>query len=135
VFFILLTGTELAIACLMLTRPTRAVLKAAVVISAGSLLLWLISHTTGLPFGPTSGRPEPLGIPDIVCCAMGIITLVIAIRLLRSSSRLAQRPAGTAHTRWLCLVAIIAASAIGIAGATPAWFEGSDNPSETIMSH
>ena len=134
-FFILLTAAELAVAGLLLTRQRQATLIAAVVVSAGPLLLWLYSRTIGLPVGPTAHRPDAIGIPDIICCAVEIIALLIAIRLLGQAGRPAPRPAGTTHTRWLGLVAIIAATAIGIAGATPAWFEGSDSPTETTMSH
>jgi len=134
-FFIMLTAAELVIAALLLTRQRRATLIAAVVVSAGPLLLWLYSRTIGLPVGPAPGRPSAVGLSDIICCALEIVVLSVAVQILRRAGRPAQQPAWTAQTRWLGLVAIIAATAIGIAGATPAWFEGSDSPPETTMSH
>jgi hypothetical protein len=135
-FFALLTAAEIAVAATLLwPRPRRVALIAAAAVSAGPLLLWLYSRTAGLPFGPLTGQPEPVGLPDVVCCALEIVTLSAAVILLRRESRwLRGGPAASAHIRAITFVAIVAATAIGLAGVAPAWFDGSESPPEMTMS-
>jgi hypothetical protein len=135
-FFALLTAAEIAVAAtLLVPRPRRVALIAASAVSAGPLLLWLYSRTAGLPFGPLTGQPEPVGLPDVVCCALEIVTLSAAVILLRRESRWLRRgPAASAHVRAITFVAIVAATAIGLAGVAPAWFDGSESPPEMTMS-
>jgi hypothetical protein len=122
-FFILLAVWELAVAYLLLARlEERLVLIAAAVISIGPLVLWLYSRTAGLPFGPAAGVPEGIGLPDCLACALEVATLLAALILLRGR-RLAGRPPASAHVRALVLVALIAVTAIGVAGAGLSWFD------------
>jgi hypothetical protein len=135
-FFALLTVAEIAVAAtLLVPRPRRVALIAAAAVSAGPLLLWLYSRMAGLPFGPVTGQPESVGLPDVVCCVLEIVTLSAAVLLLRRENRwLRGGPAVSAHVRAITVVAIVAATAIGLAGVAPAWFDGSEASPEMTMS-
>src|SRR6185312_16857734 len=100
VFFIVLTGAELAVAALLLARSQPIVLLAAAAVSIGPLAVWLYSRTLGLPFGPEAGVPETVGLADLAACALEVATLLIAVILLRASGGL-RRPSGSAHVRGL----------------------------------
>ena len=136
-FFVLLTVAEIAVAAALLAaRPHRFALIAAVVVSAGPLLVWLYSRTLGMPFGPDAGIPEVVGIPDVVCCALEIGTLIAAVLLLRRPEWLGRRHPASAHVRGLAVVAVIAVTALGLAAVAPSWFDGStDSQPEMVMTH
>ncbi len=131
-FFIVLAMVEIAAAAVLLFRATDGAVIAAGIISIGPLGLWLYSRTAGLPFGPGAGAPERIGLADSVTGALEITALVIAVALLRGR-RFAPRPPISAHLRSLALVAVFAATAIGLAASAPQWFDssGADSLSHT----
>ncbi len=139
-FFMLLTTAELLVARWLLLAPrvqSSALLSAAAV-SGGPLLLWFWSRTTGLPFGPEPGEPEAIGLADCAASLLEVVTLVLALVLLRRA--LHARPPGEQRARSarpdgarLAFVAVVAVTAIGLAGTPLAWFgvlvEGSSHAS------
>ena len=138
VFFIVLTVVQVVVAGLLVTRMDRSLLLLAVLLNAGPLLLWLCSRTLGLPFGPSAGVPETIGLADIVACILEAVALAAAC-LLHGSARWAAHPSSsarppaplplaTAHRRGLILIAVLAATAIGLAGAAPSLVNGFGNP-------
>jgi hypothetical protein len=135
-FFALLTVAEIAVAAALLAaRPRRIAMIAAVVVSAGPLLVWLYSRTLGLPFGPDPGVPEAVGIPDIVCCALEVGTLVAAVVLLRAPGWLRGRSPASPHLRGLAVAAVIVVTALGLAAVAPSWFDGSsESQPEMVMT-
>jgi len=137
VFFIVLTGAELAVAALLLARSQPLVLLAAAAVSIGPLAVWLYSRTLGLPFGPETGVPETVGLADLAACALEVATLLIAVILLRASGWLRRR-SGSAHVRGLAVVAVVAITAIGLSGSGLAWFDdyvGSADGSVAVAAH
>jgi hypothetical protein len=122
-FFIALTVAELAVAGLLLARRHPAGLVAAAVVSVGPLAVWLVSRTAGLPLGPEAGTPEAVGLPDLVACSLEVLTLLAALALLRTAGWF-RRPTFPVHYRALALLAMVAATAIGLAGAAPGWIDG-----------
>lgn len=58
---------QLAVALLLITRPSRPLLEAAVLGNAGLIALWAISRSAGLPFGPNAGHAETIGFVDLTC--------------------------------------------------------------------
>ena len=139
VFFILLTTGELAIACLMLASlQQRTVLRAATVISVGPLIVWLYSRTAGMPFGPERGIPESIGVPDVVACTLEIASLFAAVALLHPSRWLSGPSPVSPHVRGLIVLALISATAIGVAGTGQGWFDAfglSSSQSATSPHH
>ncbi|MEO6144788.1 MAG: hypothetical protein ABIP19_12485 [Dermatophilaceae bacterium] len=128
VFFIVLVAAELAVAGLLLARPQPTVLLAAAIVSIGPLVLWVYSRTLGMPFGPGAGVPEQVGLTDLAACALELTTLLVAVVLLRGKGSLQRRPPASAHVNWLALTAVIAVTAIGLAGSGLAWFDDFGSP-------
>jgi hypothetical protein len=140
-FFMVLTIWELAVAGMLLARlEERIALPAAAVISLGSLAVWLYSRTAGLSFGPDAGAAEGVSLSDALVGALEVVSLIVAVVLLRAQGWLGRRPPASAHVRGLILVALIAVTAIGLAGTGLSWFDvfgisGSHGVMETDMSH
>ena len=137
-FFMLLTAAELAVAGWLWLGAKVPALLAAAAVSAGPLLVWLWSRSSGLPFGPEPGTPEAIGMADVAACLLEVLTLVLALVLLRRA--VGVRPTGEQRSRSarpngarLALVAIVAVTAIGVAGTSLTWFgvlvEGSSHAS------
>jgi hypothetical protein len=129
-FFIVLAAAELLVAVLLawpegislLALPQRMVLLAAAVVSVSPLALWLYSRTLGMPFGPEPGVPEAVGLADVASSVLELGTLVVAVVLLRGRDW-TLRPRVSAHLRWLIVVAVIAVTAVGLAGTGLRWFD------------
>jgi hypothetical protein len=121
--FLLLTVAELAVAALLLTRRRRGGLVAAAVVSIAPLTVWLVARTAGLPFGPAAGSTQGTSLPENMAVALEVATLVAALTLLRTTGWL-RHPTFPAHYRALALVAVVAVTAIGLAGAAPGWMDG-----------
>ena len=121
-FFVVLALAELATAAAVLARQRtwRLVgLWSAIVVSAGPLLVWTVSRSSGLPFGPEAGEPEAIGIADVLSCALEVMTLVVAVVLLRRE--LARRSAGNGWSPYglaIALTGVVAATLIGIGGSS-----------------
>ncbi|HET7476452.1 MAG TPA: hypothetical protein VFJ97_10595 [Dermatophilaceae bacterium] len=122
VFFVLLTAAEVAVAAIILVRTHRNMLLAAAAVSMGPLLIWLCSRTVGMPFGPEAGTPEGVGVPDVVAGVLEVSTLMVALLLLGAVAWV-RRPAPSAHGRALVAVALVAVTAIGLAGTAPSWID------------
>ncbi len=129
-FFIVLTVAQIAIAGLLVIRPDRALLWLAVVVNVGPLLLWLWSRTAGLPFGPEPGIAESVGVADVLAGLLELLALAAAVVLLRTNPSARREPV-SAHRRGLILVAVLAATVIGVAGAVPGLVTGSGE----LVSH
>jgi len=115
-FFIVLTLAEVAAAAAVLApgRLRVSALAVAAVVSAGPLLVWTVSRTSGLPFGPEPFQPEAIGVADVLSCALELTTLTIALVLLgRRRPERSWTPYGVA----IGLCAVLAATMIGVGGA------------------
>jgi FtsP/CotA-like multicopper oxidase with cupredoxin domain len=118
VFFLAVACAQVIYAVELLLRPTRGL---ALLMAAGSgtlVALWFVSRTSGLPFGPLPGTPEPIGMTDIICVVLETLAaLLFAAFGLRQPRRRVRRV-------WLRAVATIpsalftfALTALAIAGA------------------
>ena len=87
-FFVLLSSTGLVMGMALLRRVDRRRLLAALALSVGPLLVWLVSRTAGLPFGPEAGEPERVAWTDAAACLLGLISAGAALILLRAVPRL-----------------------------------------------
>jgi hypothetical protein len=116
-FFVVLAMAEAGAAVAVLARGPAVrtpALLAAGVVSAGPLLVWAVSRTSGLPFGPEAFEPEAVGVADVLSCVLELTTLVLAVVLLR------RRSAGATWTSYglaIGLCAVLAATVIGVGGA------------------
>jgi hypothetical protein len=115
---LLLAAAEIGAAAMLLQRPGRAVLIAAVLIAVIALVPWLCSRTVGLP--------------GVIAGALAVMTLLLAAALLCCGDSLQRRPGTSAHARALMVLAVVAVTFIGIAGTAVTWFDqpgSADNPS------
>ena len=63
-FFVVLTLLQVGWAAAVVRRPSAGLLNAGAVMSAGVVVIWLLSRTTGLPGVPGAEEPEPFGLKD-----------------------------------------------------------------------
>jgi hypothetical protein len=65
-FFIGLGIFQVAWAALLLGRPSRLLYAAGAAVSLGTIAVWAVSRTSGLPFGPFAGIAERAGRADVI---------------------------------------------------------------------
>ena len=85
-FFVLLATSQAGWAALVLARPKRWVLAAGAAINLGTIVVWLVSRTSGLPFGPEAWQRESFGRLDITA---SILELLVATGAIYATGRLA----------------------------------------------
>ena len=119
-FFALVAASGFVVGLALLRRVDGPRLLAALALSVGPLLVWLVSRTAGLPFGPEAGTPEQVGLADASACLLGLAGAGTALILLRAGSRLRTRtlPAGTQFAG-LVLVAVVTVVGVTTAAAHP----------------
>jgi hypothetical protein len=126
-FFVLLAVAGLVVGTALLHRVRALWLLAALALSVGPLLVWLVSRTVGLPFGPEAGEPEQVGLTDAAACLLELAAAGAALILLRAAPRLRTRtlPAA-AQLAGLALVAVVTVVGVTTAAAHP---EHGEDPS------
>jgi hypothetical protein len=96
VFFAVLTYAQVLWAMRLYRRPDdRRLYKAVAVMSLGTVAIWIVSRTVGLPIGPWAGRPETVGMPDAVASLDELVIAAMIAAILHPEGRLAAR------LRWL----------------------------------
>jgi hypothetical protein len=73
-FFVFLCAAQLSLAYSIIRRPSAALVAANALINAGTVLLWLLTRTVGLPFG--LAEVESVGLLDVI--ATGAELVIIA---------------------------------------------------------
>jgi hypothetical protein len=68
-FFILAAIAQVSWALVLLRAPSRRLLLYGVVGNAAVIVLWALTRTTGLPFGPAPGVAERIGWADTIASA------------------------------------------------------------------
>ena len=101
-------------------RPGRAVAAAGGIVNAGIVVVWVVSRSVGLPFGPEAGEAEAVGFADFLTTAFELVLVagllpiaVTAGRRTLDSLRMEVGPAIMAGTAWS--VAIVLTTAIALA--------------------
>jgi hypothetical protein len=70
-------------AVFVLTHPNRMLYAAGAVLNTGIIIVWIVSRSSGLPFGPDAGEPEAIGFSDVVATVFELLIALGAIALLR----------------------------------------------------
>jgi hypothetical protein len=83
VFFVAAALAQLGWVVAVASNPTRTVYLVGALGNALIAVTWVISRTTGLPFGPGAGEPEPVGIADVVSTAFELAVVTGSVLLLR----------------------------------------------------
>lgn len=135
--FALLAVAQLALAVLLVARPSREALSLAVPVHGAAVAGWAWSRTSGFPFGPTPDVAEEVGWLDGATTAAEILAVLLAGVLLVVGRRLVV-PSGDGVVRltrpirvgpppaWgIGLAAVLVVGSIGLA-ASPAGQHGHD---------
>jgi hypothetical protein len=115
IFFLVLFAAELLLALVVVALRTRWVLWSVVVTSVVPLVLWTVSRSVGMPFGPTPAIPEAVGLADLAACALELVALVLAAIMLAGGRELGEAPVRE-HAVWLAVAAVVAITALGVGG-------------------
>lgn len=120
VLFALTALLQLAWSALVLRRPSRPLLQAGALGNLGVAIVWLLSRTVGLPFGPEPWTPEPVGVADSLATAFEVLIVIGATVLLcplAGRVRLDLRVAAVGTwTLALCLVPLTTVAFLSAAG-------------------
>jgi hypothetical protein len=112
-FFGVLAWVQVIWAVAVLQTRSRLVLVLGILGQLGVVVLWVVSRTSGLPFGPQAGQPETAGRIDEICCVVELVAAAGAALLLvhRVSAARLRRPVALAGAGILI---------VAMAGATTA---------------
>lgn len=80
--FVISAWVQIALAGLVVWRPSRWVLGAAALTNAVLIALWAVGRTAGLPLGGEAGQPEAVAFVDGACVALEAIAAVLAVGLI-----------------------------------------------------
>jgi hypothetical protein len=110
-FFIFLALFQSGWALAAWRGARRRLLLAGILVNAAALALWVLTRTSGLPFGPEPGVPEAIGVADAACGALELAVVLLGTLALwrafgdRGYSRVAALAAlGTAGLTTLLLI-------------------------------
>jgi hypothetical protein len=112
VFFALLAVFQIVWAALVLHRPSRALLEFGALVQLQVVVVWVISRTTGIPFGPHALIAESVGLADTISTALEVLAAIGAGILLapRLAHRLIPRTSAVA-------IAGVAAAVVALASS------------------
>ncbi len=90
-FFVALAAFQVGWAAFVLLRSApRPVLLLGAAVNLAALGTWLVSRTTGMPFGPHRGEAEPLARADAIASLLGALVVLGAIGAARGWDPLAR---------------------------------------------
>jgi FtsP/CotA-like multicopper oxidase with cupredoxin domain len=87
VFFLAVGSAQIVASVEFANRPSRVLAALLTLGNAGLVGLWYVSRTSGLPVGPTPGQPEEIGLPDVVCNAMEVLSVLLTLSLIAWPAR------------------------------------------------
>ena len=91
-FFLLASTVQAGWAVLVVFRPSRALLVAGAVGNAAVIMLWTLTRTVGLPFGPEPWQPEAVGARDVISTLLEVALVLGVATLLARGAGDVQRP-------------------------------------------
>jgi hypothetical protein len=96
-FFLAASTLQAAWAVVLVYRPNRTLLVVGTVANAAIIMLWTFTRTVGVPLGPQSWSPEPIGTLDVIstlvelAIVLGAATLLARGTTLRAPDTVTQR--------------------------------------------
>ncbi|MEA3018603.1 MAG: hypothetical protein QOI47_127 [Actinomycetota bacterium] len=79
VAFLIGAWAQAALAIWVARTPSRNALVATAAVSGACILTWSVTRSVGLPFGPDAGHAEAVGTADLICTALEVVALVLAV--------------------------------------------------------
>ncbi len=87
-FFLVVTACQVMLSLVLLAfRPVPSwVLWAGILGNAAIIIMWLISRTSGLPYGPMIGEVEEIGVLDLTSkfAELGVVVCLIALSRMKA---------------------------------------------------
>jgi hypothetical protein len=123
VFFLVISWAQLIWPAVLLWRPSRLWLSLGIAGNAIIIVVYALSRTVGLPFGPDLHSPESVGALDVVSCVLEFGLIVGCAALLWRPS-LADRPVarrGAVATAAALVAVPVVVIAATTAVMTPGW--------------
>ena len=109
VFFIVLGGAQLGWAALIVIRGLSRTLLLLGTGNAVVAWLWVVSRTTGVPFGPSPWVPEPVGVAGVASTVFEVVLVGLASWLLM---RRTPRPNHLVRAGWALPLVVGAATIV-----------------------
>lgn len=101
-------------------RGGSAVDAMTLVVSVGTLVVWIWSRLSGLPFGPLPNQPEAVAGNDLAASAFELAVIgIAAVRLARRARRLSVSGATASAARAFTLAAVGLITVLVITGPHP----------------
>jgi hypothetical protein len=123
VFFVVTGWFQAFWAVLLAARRGRAVAVTGALVNAAIVAVWLVSRTTGLPFGPHAGAPEAVGLADSVATLFEAGIVVGAAVLAgvggRAVTRIRMNVAPAAVWGTVLAVAVVVLTCAALANLAP----------------
>jgi hypothetical protein len=86
-FFVVAALGECALVALLALRPRAWVVQAGIWASLATMLMYLVSRTSGIPLGPAAGVVEPVDLPGLVATTAEAALVVVLCGLLAGRVR------------------------------------------------
>jgi hypothetical protein len=116
-FFLGLQVVEVVLAITVVMAWGRRVAALVALASLGTLAVWTVSRTVGMPVGPESVQVrEAVGVPDLACVVLEVAALALVLPWVLGRRRAASTR-GTPNRSSL----IAAAAAVLLAAAVTGW--------------
>ena len=116
-FFVLCAEVQLGWALLLGRIRSNRMLAVGIAGCLALVAVWALSRTTGLPFGPETGVPEEIGLPDIVSVVLELTTAAACAWTLLVPNRIAVRTSLPVRTLGLALTIALTVWALAAVGA------------------
>ncbi len=103
-------------------RPPRSLAVLAILVNAGTIGVWFLSRTAGLPIGSTPGVAEPLGAADVIAdlFELALIAGVVVTTWLPAGSEPFRAEHRLLHAvRTAAIVVAIVATGYALASLAP----------------
>ena len=133
-FFAAIAWLQLAFAVGVILRPSRRLLIAGVVLSAGIIGVWAMSRIWGVPIGPEAWTPETVGLADGLSSAFeaGIVVLSLAVLVRPELASQRLRPAVALPGVAVAALGVAVVSSMAVA---PAFASGHHHGTEEAAGH
>ena len=89
----------------IVVSPSRRMLVAGLGVNALVVVIWVVSRTSGLPFGPEPGAPEPVAFLDVLSTLLELVIVVTTTALLRRGRTSTDRK--TPEVGWNVVTALV----------------------------
>ncbi|WP_157982457.1 hypothetical protein [Nocardiopsis sp. FIRDI 009] len=118
VFFVTTGVVQTVWAVLAVWPGGRALMALGALVNLGSVGIWAVSRTVGVPFGPHAWIPEPIGLTDTVAVALEVVVAVCAVWAVLRRGGHAEPGAPVIGAVVVAALAVAFSTAVAVTGAS-----------------